>query len=382
MSSPGAGGRPPGNQTSAELGHADRTRHGGREQAGARHGWQAQLVPVARDGGPGRGHTLSTPDRRGPVGGSAEDCRHLTARTVQVRLHHVQGEPGGRGGVERGAAGLQHGHPGRAGQPVGATRFARVPGGKGANQALAARRLGSGVRLVAAVGDDPVADEALALLRAGGVDLSRVRRVAGQPSGLALITVDAAGENTIVVVGGANAVLEVEPADLAAADAVLCQLEVPMSAVAAAAQCSPAGALFCLNAAPAGAVRVLDEVLDRADLVVANRAERAALPELAGARLLAVTAGEDGAVLVEQHREADRAAAPRVSVVDGTAAGDAFVAALALGLRGGLGRTAALRRACAAGAVAATRAGAQPSLPSAADVDALLDEQPPAERPQ
>ncbi len=268
------------------------------------------------------------------------------------------------------------------GETVGATRFARVPGGKGANQALAARRLGSGVRLVAAVGDDPVADEALALLRAGGVDLSRVRRVAGQPSGLALITVDAAGENTIVVVGGANAVLEVEPADLAAADAVLCQLEVPMSAVAAAAQCSPAGALFCLNAAPAGAVRVLDEVLDRADLVVANRAERAALPELAGARLLAVTAGEDGAVLVEQHREAARAAAPRVSVVDGTAAGDAFVAALALGLRGGLGRTAALRRACAAGAVAATRAGAQPSLPSAADVDALLDEQPPAERPQ
>jgi ribokinase len=264
------------------------------------------------------------------------------------------------------------------GETVVATGFARVPGGKGANQALAARRLGAEVRLVATVGDDQAADEALALLRAGGVDLSGVRRSAGQPSGLALITVDAAGENTIVVVGGANTELAVEPADLATADAVLCQLEVPVPAVVAAARCCPAEALFCLNAAPAGAGRVPDEVLDRADLVVANQAERDALPELARAGLVAVTAGEQGAVLVQHDRELARAAAPRVSVVDGTGAGDAFVAALAVGLRSGLDRDTALRRACAAGAVAASRAGAQPSLPSTAEVDALLA----AERPQ
>jgi len=256
------------------------------------------------------------------------------------------------------------------GETVAATGFARTPGGKGANQALAARRLGATVRLIAAVGTDPAADEALALLRAGGVDVTRVRRYGGEATGLALVTVDAAGDNTIVAVGGANTRVVVDPADLADADAVLCQLEVPTPIVSAAALHCPAGALFCLNAAPPAAVP--GDVLDRTDLVVANRAERASLPELGRARLLAVTAGEEGAVLVEDGREVARAAAPRVSTVDGTGAGDAFVAALAIGLRSGLDRTAALRRACAAGAVAASRAGAQPSLPSRTDVDRML----------
>jgi len=256
------------------------------------------------------------------------------------------------------------------GETVVATEFARVPGGKGANQALAARRLGAAVRLLAAVGDDPAADEALALLQAGGVDLSGVRRLPGCGTGLAMVTVDTAGENAIVVVGGANTRLGIDPAELAGADAVLCQLEVPADVVAAAARYCPREALFCLNAAPAAPVPA--EVLNRADLVVANRAERAALPELDRARLLAVTAGGEGAVLLEHGREVDRAPAPRVSVVDGTGAGDAFVAALAVGLLDGLDRATALRRACAAGAVAASRAGAQPSLPSVADVDTLV----------
>jgi ribokinase len=255
------------------------------------------------------------------------------------------------------------------GETVVATGFSRVPGGKGANQALAARRFGAEVRLLAAVGDDPAAGEALALLQRDGVDLAGVRRYDADSTGLALITVDASGENTIVVVGGANARLEVEPGQLAGADAVLCQLEVPIAAVAAAARCCPAEALFCLNTAPAAAVPAA--VLDRADLVVANRAEHAALPELDQARLLAVTAGAAGAVLLERGRQVARAAAPQVSVVDGTGAGDAFVAALVVGLLDGLDRAAALRRACAAGAVAASRAGAQPSLPSAADTDTL-----------
>lgn len=257
-----------------------------------------------------------------------------------------------------------------AGDTVGATGYDRVPGGKGANQALAARRLGAEVTLVAAVGRDDAAREALALLAAGGVDLGRVRRVPDAPTGVALVTVDDAGENTIVVVPGANARLAVTAADLAGADAVLCQLEVPPETVAAAAAACPAGALFCVNPAPPAEVPAA--VLDRADLVVANRAEFAAVPGLDRARLVAVTAGAEGAVLREGGREVARAAAPRVHAVDGTAAGDAFVGALVVGLLAGLDRDAALRRACAAGAAAASRAGAQPSLPSLADVDVLV----------
>ena len=255
------------------------------------------------------------------------------------------------------------------GETVRAARYDRVPGGKGGNQALAARRLGADVALLAAVGTDDAADEALALLAADGVDLTRVRRLPAAPTGVALITVDDAGENTIVVVPGANGRLTVDPAHLVGADAVLCQLEVPAEAVAAAAAGCPDGALFCLNTAPPAPVPAA--VLDRADLVVANRAEHAAVPGLDRARLLAVTAGAQGAVLRERGREVASAAAPEVTAVDGTGAGDAFVGALVVGLLAGLDREDALRRACLAGGVAASRPGAQPSLPRSADLAAL-----------
>ncbi|MFL6129551.1 MAG: PfkB family carbohydrate kinase [Mycobacteriales bacterium] len=256
------------------------------------------------------------------------------------------------------------------GDTVRATDYRRVPGGKGANQALAARRLGADVALVAAVGQDAAGTEALALLVADGVDLGRVRVVPDAPTGVALIVVDEAGENMIVVVPGANARLAVTADDLAGADAVLCQLEVPVQTVAAAAAHAPAAALFCLNTAPAGPVP--PAVLDRADLVVANQGEHAELDGLDRARLIAVTAGADGAVLLEAGREVAAAAPPTVTAVDGTGAGDAFTAALVVGLLAGLDRRTALRRACAAGAAAASRPGAQPALPRAADVDALV----------
>jgi ribokinase len=254
------------------------------------------------------------------------------------------------------------------GDTIAATGYRRVPGGKGANQALAARRLGADVALLAAVGKDEAAGEALALLAADGVGLSAVRRVNG-PTGVALITVDDTGENTIVVVPGANARLTVEAAELVGADAVLCQLEVPLETVAAAAAATPPGALFCLNTAPAAAVPAA--VLERADLVVANRAEFAAVEGLDRAKLVAVTAGADGAVLRAGGREVARASSPTVTVVDGTGAGDAFTGALVVGLLAGLAQDAALRRACVAGAAAASRPGAQPSLPRPADLDAL-----------
>jgi ribokinase len=253
----------------------------------------------------------------------------------------------------------------RPGETVTDATFLRVPGGKGANQAAAAAKLGASVRLVACVGRDGFADEAVRPLEDAGVEVNAVRRV-DAPTGVALILVDDAGENQIVVAPGANASLEPPDVHVEGADAVLCQLEVPVSVVAAAAEGAPR--LFVLNAAPARPVPTA--VVERADLVVVNRYEREALP--AEPRLLAVTLGAEGAVLYEDGREIARARAPRVEAVDGTAAGDAFCAALVVSIVEERPREEALARACAAGAIAASRLGAQPSLPKADEIDVLL----------
>ncbi len=246
----------------------------------------------------------------------------------------------------------------RPGETVTGASFSRVPGGKGGNQALACARLGADVRLVAAVGRDAFADEALALLVAEGVELDVQRLDA--PTGVALILVDAGGENEIVVAPGANALLH--EVTVGAADVVLCQLEIPDGAVVSAWE--QAAGLFCLNAAPARPVAV------DPDLTVVNRYEWEALARRDG--LVAVTLGAEGAVLLEDGEEVARAEAPPVEAVDGTAAGDAFTACLVVSLAEGRERAEALRRACAAGALAASRPGAQPSLPTAAEVDRLL----------
>jgi ribokinase len=253
------------------------------------------------------------------------------------------------------------------GETLAATSLTRIPGGKGANQAVATHRLDLPVRLVAAVGADPEADTALELLRREGVALDRLRTVT-EPTGLALIAVDPAGETTIVVVPGANAKLRVEAEDVAGAEAVLTVLEVPDQAVIAAAQ--HATGLFVLNASPARPVPA--EVLRRADLVVVNRSEYAALPGLRDARAVAVTEGPRGAVLFRDGVQVATAVPPPVSAVDGTAAGDAFIGSAIAGLLRGLPDAELLARACAAGALAATRPGAQPSLPTAAEIDEVL----------
>ena len=251
------------------------------------------------------------------------------------------------------------------GETVTGADFERVPGGKGANQAVAAARLGAVVRMIARVGDDPFAEEALEALREAGVDVGSIGTAAG-PTGVALILVDRAGENVIVVAPGANGTLTAADVGSVDADAVLCQLEIPDEAIAAAARA--ASGLFCLNAAPARPVPV--EVLGRADLVVVNRYELEALPE--APRLAALTLGAEGAILLEDGAEAARARPPRADAVDGTAAGDAFTACLLVSLLEGRDPEEALGRACAAGALTASRPGAQPSLPTAAEVDAIL----------
>ena len=242
----------------------------------------------------------------------------------------------------------------RPGETVTAAAFERIPGGKGANQAVAATRLGADVRLVGCVGADANAEDALAALREVGTRLE-VREV-DAPTGIAIVLVGIGGENQIVVVPGANALV----GGFQSVGNVLCQLEIPDSALL---EARSQADWICVNAAPARPL-----VVD-ADLVVANRYEAEIVGEQ---RLLALTLGEEGAVLLEEGIEVARARPPRVEAVDGTAAGDAFTACLVVSLLEGRDREEALRRACAAGAIAVSRFGAQPSLPTAAEVDAIL----------
>ncbi len=245
------------------------------------------------------------------------------------------------------------------GETVSGAHFSRVPGGKGANQAVAAARLGADVTLVGCVGRDSIADEALAGLRGAGVHEHLATRDA--PTGIALITVDAAGETTIVVAPGANAELRPEDLALRETEAVLCQQEIPAETVARAAELVPR---FFLNAAPARDGAPL------AELTVVNRLELDALGNRRG--LVCLTLGAEGAVLLEDGREVARAEPPAVEAVDGTAAGDAFTACLVVSLLQGRPHDESLRRACAAGALAASRFGAQTSLPTAEEVDSFL----------
>ena len=242
----------------------------------------------------------------------------------------------------------------RPGETLTGATLERIPGGKGANQAVAAARLGADVRFVGCVGADPTAEEALAGLRAAGVELD-VREV-DAPTGIAIILVGADGENQIVVVPGANA----EVGGFSTSGNVLCQLEIPDSALR---EARAQAEWLCVNAAPARPL-----VVD-ADLVVANRYEAEVVGEQ---RLLALTLGEEGALLLDDGREVAHARPPRVDAVDGTAAGDAFTACLVVSLLEGRDDEEALRRACAAGAIAASRFGAQPSLPTVREVDAIL----------
>lgn len=250
----------------------------------------------------------------------------------------------------------------RPGETVTDASLVRVPGGKGANQAVAAARLGARVRLLGCVGKDDMAPAALAELGTAGVDLSRLKHTSAAATGVALIAVDDSGENTIIVAPGANLELRPEDLDLSDSNAILCQLEIPLETVEHAARMAP-GKVF-INAAPAvGAVPA-------ADLTIVNRYEWEAHALRDG--LIAVTNGADGAVLLEAGEEVARAASPSVNAVDGTAAGDAFTACLVVSLLEGRHREESLRRACIAGALAASRFGAQTSLPTAAEVDALL----------
>lgn len=233
----------------------------------------------------------------------------------------------------------------------------RSPGGKGANQALAARHSGADASLIAAVGKDEVANEALAVLRRDGVDLSRIVTVGDAATGAALIVIDDAGENQIAVAPGANKKLGPYDVETAGFDAVLCQLEIRDDTVLEAAR--QATGLFCLNAAPARPLPT--ELLERADIIIVNETEHTSLHEqLTGYQgLLVVTRGAEGAIAYRDNEAVASAAPPVVKAVDTVGAGDAFCGALVAHLASDSDIAEALARACEAGAKAATRQGAQ-----------------------
>lgn len=250
-----------------------------------------------------------------------------------------------------------------------------LPGGKGANQAVAAARLGADVAFVGRVGDDDAGRRLRDGLTAEGVDVTHVRVDADAPTGVALIAVDRAGENTIVVSSGANA--RVSAADVEAARDVLAnaavtlvQHEVPEDAVAAA--IAAAGGTVVLNPAPAR------PIVAPVDVLVPNRGELEALAGRAGdpvelarsldsARAVVVTLGNEGAAVIEGSR-VERIPAPRVDAVDTTGAGDAFCGALAQALDAGADLVEAARWAVRAAAASVTKPGAQGGLPRRADL--------------
>ena len=248
-----------------------------------------------------------------------------------------------------------------AGETVTGAELFRFPGGKGANQALAAQRLGADVRLVACVGADAAADEALALLREGGVNLDYCSALTDVATGTALIAVAPDGDNQIVVAPGANARLAAEHVPTLDTDAVICQLEVPVDTIADVA--GRYAGFFCINLAPARHIDVA--VLQRADLVVVNENESAwygaALRACGG--MIATTRGAGVATLERDGLVIAEARPPGVDAVDATGAGDTFTAALTVALVEGRPPQEALRFACAAGAAATTGMGAQPALP-------------------
>ncbi len=274
--------------------------------------------------------------------------------------------------------------PGR-GETVHGSAFHTVPGGKGANQALAAARAGGTVSFGGAVGADAYGEQIRSLLAGEGVDVSGLV-TAADATGTAHITVDASGANSIVVVPGANATVrsltDAHRSAIAHADVLLLQLELPMAAVVEAARFARSSGVATVLT-PSPVVALSDDLLDATDLIVANEHEVVALAggvePIAAAHLLAragrdvlVTLGAAGVVYVQAGAPALSVPAFPVEVVDTTAAGDTFVGAFAVVRADGADLADALRWASAAAALAVQRLGASASMPRRAEIDAFL----------
>lgn len=279
------------------------------------------------------------------------------------------------------------------GETVRGENFRRAAGGKGANQACAVARMGGRCTMLGAVGDDSFGEELLAGLRGDGVDVSAVRRVPSVPTGVALITIDAAGQNQIVIASGANGAFSVDDISrhaglLRAARAVVVQLEIPLPAVEAAIRLGrEGGALTVLNPAPA--LPVGDELLRLCDWIIPNEIEAGQisgisvhtrddarlaaqrLHQRSGGRGVVVTLGADG-VWLETSEFSGHVPGFPVEAVDTVAAGDTLVGAFVSEVVQGVAPVDAARFACAAAAIAVTRSGALASVPRRHEVEAWL----------
>lgn len=276
-------------------------------------------------------------------------------------------------------------HPG---ETVPGESFSTAPGGKGANQALAAKRAGAMVRLVSAAGKDVMGEQALELLKGSGIDLTLVKRL-DQQQGVAMIMVDSAGENIIGVVSGTNGTMTTEDADKAAAnlskdDVLIVQQEIPQAATMRALGLARLnGATSILNTAPF--LDTTAAVAGTASIVVANETEFALLTggsvdnlqtamslwATSRKQTIIVTLGPDGAMAATPD-ELFHVPALQVEPVDTVGAGDTFVGYLAAGLDAGLDLHAAMQRATVAASLACLKPGAQPAVPTAAEVDQAL----------
>lgn len=277
--------------------------------------------------------------------------------------------------------------PGR-GETVNGPDHQSFAGGKGANQALAARLAGADVTMIGAVGSDAFADLALANLLAAGVELSHVRRLDGA-TGLALIGVEAGGENQIIVASGANARVDANwlAGALTVDGMLVLQGEVPaQQALAAMKSAKDAGASVFYNPAPVPRSSI-PELIEQVDVLVVNETEAQHIGRALGVsgepdgfaeavasehRLVVVTLGADG-VVARKGEDRFRFKPPAVEVVDTTGAGDAFCGALAAALHNGRDLDAALRRGVAAGSLACTRTGAQSSAPTSAQIAEMAE---------
>lgn len=278
------------------------------------------------------------------------------------------------------------------GETVLGSSFNTALGGKGANQAVAAARLGAQVKMIGRVGDDEYGKAQRSGLAEDGVDTTYVNVDPGVHTGIALIMVDTAGENSIVVVPGANARLASTDVDVATqaivdADVMVMQLEVPIGVVEhAAVMAHDHGVHVMLNPAPAQELG--SELMANLDTLVLNESETKILTDIAvedlekarsaalilhqrGVETVVITLGGEGAFF-SKHDHAQLIPAFQVNTVDTTAAGDAFMGALAVAIAKGIALPRAVRFAAAAGALATTKLGAQPSLPTLEAVEELL----------
>ena len=276
-------------------------------------------------------------------------------------------------------------HPG---ETVPGDKFSMAAGGKGANQALAARRAGAEVHMFASAGTDSFADEALRLLRQDGVDLSGLR-IAEGPTGIAMIFVDTEGENVIAILPGANGTMSVADAERALAKApagsiLLLQQEIPQAATRRGLELArEKGVIAILNTAPY--LATTPDIVGLASIVISNETEFELMTGAGLDRLDAAMAdwakSRNQTIIVTLGGEGARAATPeksfsvaslKIDPVDTVGAGDTFCGYLAAGLDRGLDLETAMRRAAAAGSLACLKPGAQPSVPYAAEVDAAL----------